>query len=414
MAVKDLLVVAVVAVFFAGAFAADSYTAIAARDGFYRQLTVAAVPDVANATSISVAAIGAQVAGSGGVGSARVDVAGFKFKNPTDLSDGENNRGLGFYFGYLGVSGTWNNDTKTQSLAGALAEIAAGWTTIFVYYDNDGVPGAQVNLTQDWLNCAAGFAGGFDCLDNNGSIPLNNLTWGPITGSKADCPAGYGANCSIWSLTTASLDGIISFTMHLASEPVLINNVRVEPNYAKIDVTINYPWAALSAGLIDATKANLGLVAFTAGRAGAAAAVRTKVDNKDAVVFEAADKSAYFSWEGTAVVPGSTGTVYAQGISGAQLKSNDCSKCGFTGIYVAVLQLISGWYEAFGWKTEMIVFSWNEVKPTQVAWDPALGLAPSPPPAPPPPTTAGPAPVKGSAAALIPSAVLLVVSALLF
>jgi len=243
------------------------------------------------------------------------------------------------------------------------------------------------------FDCTAGVNGGFDTVDPKGYIDVKNLTFAGMSATKSDCPSGYNANCTIYKLTTTSADGSLTFTMRLASEPVLINNIRVEPNYAKIDVSINYPWASAS-GLWNQSIARVGLVAYTAGRSGTASATYSRVNNNDAVVFSVGDKSAYFSWDGTSTLSGTSATVYLDSISGATLAALDCSsfKCGIiTSIYVGELQFRQLYMNGLGWKTEMLLFSWDAVQPANVFWDPAIGLMD-------PPTQND-----SSAAALIPS-----------
>ena len=227
--------------------------------GFYRQFTLAASPSVANianntATALAVLAVGAQASGSAGSGSAQVDIAGFKFKNPADTSD--STKALAFYFGYLGVSGVWDSKTATASLSGAAAEILTSFDQVYIYYENDGVPGLTWNMYKDVTDCAKGATEKFDCVDLNGTIAIANISWGPIIVTKIDCPSGYNVNCSIYKMETASTDGSLTFTMRLASEPVFINGVKIEPNFAKVDVKIVYPWASRT--LRDASKAKIG------------------------------------------------------------------------------------------------------------------------------------------------------------
>jgi hypothetical protein len=360
--------------------AADSVTVIAARDGFYRQLTVWGSPSVdhiANntATAVAVAAIGAQASvGAGGTeGSASVDIAGFKFKNPSDMSDGANNTALAFYFGYLGVSGQWSNSSQTASVNGALAEIVASWESLFVYYNRDGTNGFQWNMNSDVFDCTKTN----DCIDVNGVIDIKSTAFGGIITTKVNCPAGYNVNCTIYRFETSSTDGVLTFVLRLASEPVLINNVRVEPNYGKIDVVINFPWTRFP-NLIDSANAKVGIVAYTAGRAGTASAAASRVNGNDAVTFTANDKSAYFSWDSQAILTSSAGaTVYAHYISGASVEANQCNAatCGIlTTIFVAGLKIRNAFLVALGWKTEMLIFTWNEVRPATLTWDPAIGI----------------------------------------
>jgi len=359
----------------------QNVTAIVVRDGFYRQLTVAANPDVpallaGTATAVSVAAIGAKIEQTGGGKvSAAVDVAGFKFKNPDDISDGTDaaNRGLVFYFGYVGVRGTWDPTTKTASVAGALAEVAASWEYVFAFYDHNGKPGFQWEMGQDMFDCAKATLQSYDCVDPFGVITFTNITWGGLTVRNQSCPSTYqNENCTIWSISTMSDDGVITFTLHLASEPVFINGVRVEPNYGKIDVTINYPYT--SKALANAAEARVGVLAYTAGRAGAGAAFYQKVGDKEAVQYAVEDKSAYFAWDGEAKLQGANSYVHVDAHSGKSIIALDCSQCVWASWFVLGLKLRAAAIEYAGYRTEMLIFSWAEARPASVFWDPAIGV----------------------------------------
>jgi len=289
------------------------------------------------------------------------------------MSDGADNRALGFYFGYLGVSGQWSNSSQTASVSGAVAEIAASWESLFVYYNRDGNNGFQWNQASDIFDCTKSH----DCADINGVIDIKNMSFGGIITTKVDCPPGYNANCSVYRFETSSLDGVLTFVLRLASEPVLINNVPVEPNYGKIDVVINFPWTRFP-NLVDSANAKIGIVAYTAGRAGTASAVAARVDGNAAVLFTANDKSAYFSWDSQAMLTSSAGaTVYADYVSGASVAANQCTiqSCGLvTFAFITGLKIRQAFFAAANWKTEMLIFSWNEVRPAQLTWDPAIGI----------------------------------------
>jgi len=356
--------------------------------GFYRELIIAGSPSLEHiqngtATAIAVAGIGLNVsqASTWEQGQASIDIAGFKFRNPEDTSDSSKN--LLFYFGYFGASAAWDNSSKTASLTGSLLEVVATFSSVIVYYDNDNVPGFQVIVGDDIL-CVDPSKSTIDCVDlkAGSAIDISALAWNGIAVSKSACPqtGSYSPNCTVYSATTGTKDGIISFTLHLASEPVLINSVKVTPNYGKIDVSINYPWADKTLAIPE--KAKVALIAGSAGKALSGSATWAKVDGNTAVAFNANNKAAYFSWVGTSDIDnGVNAVVHAQGISGDQLAALDCSdyKCGLSGIYIyPQLQIAAGTLKAFGWTPELIIFSWDAIKPTNIVWDPTLGMTSQP------------------------------------
>jgi len=325
-----------------------------------------------------VAGAGVNVSGNQQAAHLNVDIAGFKFRNPEDNSDGS--RSLAFYFGYIDVEGAWDNSTQTSTITGAALELLASFMDIVVYYDNDGVPGLQINASRgDNFLCSQPANSEIDCIDitSGTAIDITKLSWTGIVVTKIACPSSgnYQANCTVYSARTATVGGEIAFTLKLASEPVLYNGVRIDSSYGKIDVEINYPWDTVSPAI--PSKAKVGLIAATAGKAADGTGTWSKVGGDTAVAYNAENKAAYFSWDKTSSVQSQDGaTVYYQGISGETLLALDCSKtnCGLAGVIYGPLQVAAGVWKALGWTTDIILFSWDEVKPTNILWDPELGF----------------------------------------
>jgi hypothetical protein len=403
--------------FLEGAAAVDTYVAVAARkcvnsvgcEGYYRGFVASTSPansafvPVSNVTGISVAAIGAQAATTtGGVVRANLDVGGFRFKTPADTSDGNN--ALSFYFGYLGVAGTWDPTTKTGAMVGALAEVVSTLSSINVWYENDGVTGfkwdvTQADITKRWdvYNPAEGEAKGYDAFDPKGGLELKNLTWTAIGHSKIKCNSiaalmSAPDGCEIHSLTTSgshnSAPGVpvITFTARFASQPVLINNVLHGPEFAKFDVTVAFPWAYFEPDLYSVAKAKLALIAFAAGKSATfAGAARRNTDGSDSLVFAAQGGavSSYYSFTATATIDGVAGSVTTQVITGQQILDFQCpagSPCfgvlgvTATNIVAALLKISVNWLQAFGWKSSVVVHALGTTnKPLNVFWDPAVG-----------------------------------------
>jgi hypothetical protein len=373
--------------------------------GYYRAFAVATSPansafePVSNVTGISVAAVGAQATTTGTVGTARLDVGGFRFKTPADTTDA--NRGLSFYFGYLGVSGTWDSSTRTAAAVGALAEVVSTLSSINVWYENDGITGfkwnidAEVAKRYDVLNCAEGVRLGYDALDPNGKIELKDMVWTPIVHTKVLCnsiaalstaPAG----CEIHSLTTtgahASAPGtpVITFVARIASQPVLIDNVLHGPEFAKFDVRVVFPWS-LFPTLNNPAKAKLALIAFNAGKSKTfAAAGRRSSDGADSIVFAAAGSptKSYYAYTRTALIDTQTLPVTTQVITGQQILNFDCSVgapcAGLTGtsITVAFLKVGVNYLQGFDWKSSITIHALGtKDQPQNVFWDPEVGAS---------------------------------------
>lgn len=389
--------------------AVDTYAAVAAKTcegslgckGYYRAFGVQTSPanssflPVSDVTGISVAAIGAQVATNGSMIAAKLDVGGFRFKTPADVSGGNNDKGLSFYFGYLGVTGVWDNSVATGAVAGAMAEVVSNMDSIFVYYNNDNQVGFNWNLNakENIFNVAAGVSKGYDTLDVAGKISLKELDWTPISHTKVQCNsiaalADAPAGCEIHSLTTSGsnttwqADPIFTLTIRIASQPLMINGVRHGPDYAKFDVTVKYPWNAFA--LANNDTAHLTLLAFSAGKAGAfLGAARRNADGSDSVLFTANGQTSHYSYTNTATIDASQRPVTTQIITGAQIKAFSCvapDPCALTLTAAAGAIISAGvtWLEAFGWKSTLTFHSLGSApRPMNVFWDPTVGAGPS-------------------------------------
>jgi len=377
--------------------AADSYAAVAFDGGcqnnvgcagFYRAFVAATSPALSTfgppstVTGISAAAIGIQAASNGMVSSGNVDVAGLKFRTPADTSD--NNKALNFYYGYLGVSGVWDNRTATGSIAGAFLEISSSIDSIQVYYDKDGTSGFQWDLKSqnDIYVCT----GSWDCIDTNGKTDVKGLVWTPISRTVVNCSdvvpnAGYSDDCTIHTFTTTGSQSgatVLTITARTASQAITVNGVLISPLKVKFDVDVAVPWSSWPL-LSDATHAKVALIFVHAGKAGGGSAIASLTSSGASVVsslvFNGANgKASYFGYTGTATVDGSTSNVVTQRITGAQIEAY---KGGLTAtsILVGYLQIFVGIAKGFGWSLEITIHSWANEHPVAISWDPEVGMA---------------------------------------
>jgi hypothetical protein len=329
-------------------------------------------------------------------GVAHVDVAGFKFKTPADTSDGTNSL-LNFYFAYLGATGTWDNETKTGAIVGAAAEISSNILSINAWYDRDGTEGLHwdigANTGVDVFNCDTGT---YDCVDIQGGVDMKkDLVWTPLTRSEVSCAGAvttgaenYDANCKINTLSTSgelpSNPGVsvVSITARTCSQPLLINGVQHSPDKAKWDVKINYPWANKTT-LKDAANAKVALFALHAGKAGAGGVgVKVSGETKSLTFTAAGGRAAYFGYVPTAMIAGASTTITTQTITAAEINAFDCTGkpcAGLTGTnYITgVLKVVVGWLTNLGWTPQLTVHSFATVHPTQIDWDPEVGVTPN-------------------------------------
>lgn len=285
-------------------------------------------------------------------------------------------------------------------MVGALAEVVSTLNSLNVYYNNDGKTGFNWDVTaaaanrQDILNCANGEAKGYDTLDVDGTIDLKDLTWTPIEHTKVLCntiPAlsDAPASCEIHSLTTSGSNAtlsstpIITFTIRISSQPVLINRVLHGPDQAKFDVTVQYPWAAKK--LYNNATARLALIALHAGKAGAfVGTAKRNDDGTNSLLFAApGGQTSRYSYTNNATIDGAIGPVSTQVVTGQQIIDYNCigAPCGLTAtqfLVALVLQPAVVWLQSFGWKSSITIHSLgSDAHPANVFWDPAVGAGPS-------------------------------------
>lgn len=400
--------------FLEGTAAIDTYAAVAAKqncsqprvgcEGYYRALAISTSPPnsafgpSSNVTGLSVAAIGAKATSSGTVVNAKIDVAGFRFKTPADVSDGSASNGLSFYFGYLGVNGNWDGSTQTKNAAGALAEVVSILSSINVYYDNDNTTGFKWDITQsdpqkryNIFDCAAGERVGYDALDLNGVIDLKNLTWTPIEHTTVKCNtqaalANAPDSCEIHSLSTSgSLSGaaVITVTSRIASQPVRINGVLHGPEFVKFDLGVKFPWSSFSTKLYAPSRAKIAVISFNAGKSNTFVSQARRNGDSDSLVFSSGSgPSAHYAYTSTATVDGvTTSPVTTQIITGAQITDFQCTQppCGpLSATFVASVQLKAtvGWIAAFGWKSSITIHALGDkLQPLDIFWDPEVGTS---------------------------------------
>jgi len=216
-----------------------------------------------------------------------------------------------------------------------------------------------------------------DCVDWANTKSVQSLSWAPIAVTMLSCPAGYDSDCRVYAFTASTTGadaGTATFTYKLASQPVFIDNVMVTQDYAKIDVSIAYPWA-------NATnlRANpkIGLIAATAGKTASASATVTFETGKPSVLFTSQGRVGSFSWESTSIVTSkkrqTTDSVIYQALQGNDIVNYQCALC--PDILVVLQPIIAAWQDVFKWKVTILFFSWDTVQPTSVVWDPTIGLA---------------------------------------
>jgi hypothetical protein len=284
-----------------------------------------------------------------------------------------------------------------------LAEVVASLSSVNVYYDHDGVPGFQWNIdeadpTKRWdiYDCSKAAANNYDCVDTNAALNVaTDLQWTYIDHTKISCSAApglttgnYAAGCEIHSLTTvgslatAPTQPVLTFTIRIASQPVMINGVKHGPDFAKWELQVNFPYSNYP-NILDQANARLAIVTVAAGKAGAFVGAASKSNGVEAVSWSAgAGIRAYYDYNTTATANGGT-TVYTQIVTGQQILNFLCtsaSPCNGilgvsgTNILVAYLKLAVNGGLVFGWRASIAIHAFGDlVAPATIDWDPSVG-----------------------------------------
>jgi len=372
-----------------GAVAADaSCTNGVGCKGYYRAFVATTLPlgsnfgPPSNVTGLALAAVGVQAQSDGTVANGRVDIAGLKFRTPADTSDKPD---LSFYFGYLGVSGVWDNKTQTGALNGALCEIYTSLNSIQVYYDRDSTPGFQFDLTgNDVFDCTKAW----DCVDTAGAINVaTDLVWDPITRVVDPCADklgananGYDANCKIVTLSTLGRlngTGVLQIDIRTASQPLKIDGVLHTPDKAKWDARVNYPWAA-KPGIATPASGKIALVNVHAGKAATAAGIVTKSPDgtTKSLTFSGTGRSAYFGYSTAVTIDNVPSTVVTQTITGENVAAWTGPIGTKTADLMNKLKVAVALYAIFGgWRVQLTIHSFTPSQPNNIFWDPENGVA---------------------------------------
>jgi len=336
----------------------------------YTKLTIAESPSAAAPNLISVK--GARFNDTDTT-DPTVQAAAFTVQTPAAGSN------LGLYFGYFAAEAEFNITAKQASFSASLVELATSFYALFVYYNNDDQPGFQYTIGNS-LTCGLIPVSGQDCIDWGNSIQLTSLTWNPIVVKEIDCPSGYSASCNIYEFVLTDTTGYTSFTYKIASQPVFIDSYLVTPDYAKLDISITYPWLSPPSTTFLQLSPQLGLLGAIGGKTESLAATIAKASGgattgNPGVVFTSSGKVGAFSWVTTATVTAgkkrtTDSTVYFDVVYGQNITDYTGANLLLLALKVDVTAL-----ELLGWKVAFLLFSWDAVEPSNVLWDPNQGLS---------------------------------------
>jgi len=278
--------------------------------------------------------------------------------------------------------------TQVSSISGALAEVVSTISTLVVWYNRDGAPGFQWDMDSgvDIFDCTAGT---YDCVDPAGTIEVNALSWAPISRVEADCNAAtgattYDANCKIVTFQVVGSRNsvpVLTLTSRTVSQPMNVDGVLNGPDRAKIDVTIEYPWAQIT-GLRDAPNALVALIGVQAGKAVGAVQTQTLGNEKQVSFAAAGGKRAFFSYSDTATIntaitssPIITKTITAKDVEDFSCVLGDpcAGLLNPTNLIMVKLKIGVAWLKAFLWTPQVTIHSFTVKSAVKIYWDPAVG-----------------------------------------
>jgi len=358
---------------------ATTYTAVT--DGSEDEFRYLAVNQDSSTNSITVSGSKLKVDPNTNkiTGTAQLDAAGFKIQalgaSQSIISDHE--PVVGFSLLSANASYSFNPSNGVLSTAGtvAWAEVVAGFTHIFTFKDRNGVPGFQYTLGDPVFDCSIN--NGYDCIIAGSPIDLKaDLSWSTIVIGQTACPTGYNANCTIYTFTTTGTDSfgntVMTLVQTIANQKIIItsNGHEVGPDYAKLDFTITYPWAAKNLTGTQ-SSASIGLALYAGGTAGSTTFVGY-FQNRKALVFSGSNgKSAIFGWDPTADLDGVSTNVVMVTISGDEILNYNCPL--LCNPIIVGWKLAAGVVKAIGWSSEIMFLSAPGAGVTTWAYDPTFG-----------------------------------------
>jgi len=233
------------------------------------------------------------------------------------------------------------------------------------------------------LDCSLGTD--YDCVRTEAGFyfDLKTLEWDPISQATINCTADLvdpseGEQCAITVWTMKTSDDMVIFDLKTTTHPVTLGDRYLDPDSSKIDVSINFDWTGKTCD-----NCKIGLVGATAGKmvTGSLSFNVSDDDGSTTTNFEASGGiSAYMSWESNAAITGVTSTVYYTAVKYSDLDAWVCGVLQSTNNCLAPTGLLNiawkfalGVWQAFGWDGTVLVFSWSDIKPTSVFWDPTIG-----------------------------------------
>jgi len=204
------------------------------------------------------------------------------------------------------------------------------------------------------------------------------------------CGANAPANCTVHRFEISGYQGskeIIRFGFTLGSHPLKVTfndgsgmALAVDPDHGEIDVRIMYDWSTRKN---TRQQPKIALVTAVAGKAAVGGAVFV-AGTKQVNFVVGAGQATSFGWIPTATTPTNANSQVqvaaytdAEILAACPLPINNCTIAGslFVNLGLKPTVLV---VDAFGWSSEFVVFSWTDVQPTSVLWDPYVGQGTSP------------------------------------
>jgi len=259
-------------------------------------------------------------------------------------------------FGYYHAEGEvpLNNANITANVQASGFAFALRFFQVFEWEDTNGTPGFQL---------------GVDTVISTYDLSSLFLSWKPMIIDISNMTDASGNPTSIFIVTIETTDEVFYLRFTATGHPADVGSVRITPDSVKVDIRIRWfnnvyftgPVVGVSAGPSTVGAHPNAQVGLTTAMGALAAAVNIHqgdVSNNPSVEFTDNQYfTGFLSWEPTADITVG-GVEAAHAVAGTVVPVTDPT--------------VSATFAA-GWLLRLVAFTFNAIRPTEVAWDPEVG-----------------------------------------
>jgi len=259
-------------------------------------------------------------------------------------------------FGYFHAEGdvpnNGNGTADPSTITASLFAFGLRAFGIFEYDENNGVPGFQKDTT-DTLNVV---------------YDLSNiaLQWKPLVANHSTITDKDGNVFKVWYITAETVDEVFFLRFIVSGTPLEVSGVHITPDSVKVDFAIRWftakhvraLWTNGPSTVTAHPNAQVGIACGFAALAETFDAQTTGASGSSdpVVTFGSAGFKGFFSWSPKA-------DVVVQGVEAGRVVYGDIHNADAT---------MDAAFKA-GWIVRALYFSFEGIRPSEVAWDPQFG-----------------------------------------